>query len=115
MRAAPLVALLTGCSSWFGLDEPALLDAGSGIDAAPLCLGEGELQICVPTPSSELVLHATIDTNNCTLTAMVGATEVCVHAGTDVRVMATSRATGGRPLVVFAVGELHVTGLLDVA
>ncbi|HSN25411.1 MAG TPA: hypothetical protein VLT45_03975 [Kofleriaceae bacterium] len=129
MRGLWVALLLGGCSSIFGLHDPAHVTdgpAGSGdgppADAPASCLGSGSLAVCFDAPPTAAVtLPTVIDTATsplCTSTAHWASpqTESCFVVGTAVVVPAgATRVLGERPLVLVATGDLTVTGTLDAS
>ena len=120
MRACSLVALvLSGCSQIFGLERPTHpADASVDVPVGPICLGSGDLKVCLDyTPTEAVQLSGSIATATCSITDRTHATPWCVVAGKSVTVSTTVVGRGPYPLVVFAVDTITVTtaGVIDVA
>lgn len=133
MRRVAVLVALTGCSSIFGLHDPAhgVVADGPPIDMATdtppsdasMCVGHGELTVCFDAlPAADVQLPATINTS---LTGGICATgvhwasnlqpAVCFVAGHNVTQSGTTIVTGTRPLVIVATGNVTIAGLLDAS
>lgn len=139
LRVMVVVCMLAGCRQLFGIDSTDVARDGAiadddargddgprsdgpppGIDAA-VCYGTGYEQVCLAAaPTGPVMLAGTaINTDDAAGCASVvtASTPACVIAGTTVAVSGTVRATGTRPLVLIAAGDLSIgfAATLDVA
>jgi hypothetical protein len=107
--------MIAGCQSMSEF-APATDPDASTPDADPFaCLGTELLNICImPASLSELTISEamTIDTDNPQMCTATG--RYCVVAATTLRVNATLRATGAKPLVLLARDAILVNQLIDV-
>lgn len=84
------------------------------------CLGTGSFAACFTTPSNTVSLSGAIDTGTsglCSVTAPVGWTgqpASCFVVAQTIDVSATT-VTGSKPLVLWATGNINVSGNIDVA
>jgi hypothetical protein len=103
------------------VDDGRVVDAPDvPVDANP-CVGSGSFAVCFQTPpSAPQTLSGTIDTDNDSLCSAnqlwqsPGQTPACFVLATSIAV-ANASVTGSRPLVLFAVDTIDVTGHLDAA
>jgi hypothetical protein len=129
-----LLLALCGCSSVFGLHDPARAVDGGVPDVpidgsrddgppadAPMCFGTGEYTVCFDAlPTDAATYTGTVNT----ATAAACATNVhwmsasqpdsCFLAGTNV-MLSDVTLTGARPVVVVATGTVTVMGLVDAS
>jgi len=107
------------------------LDAGVGNDAlaidappdafVPFCYGTAIVRVCMAQqPGGGLTFSAatTINTDTdtrCAALLPIGETDVCAIAADHIKVDATVKATGSRPLVLVATTTITVSGNLDGA
>jgi hypothetical protein len=106
-----------------GFPRPADLvgsDAGVGLDAKDsdnaLCLGNF-VHICVAAPTQPLVISEpmTLDTMTSPLCVSVrSGGDYCVVAATELTIFRPLRATGKKPLVLFASGTITTGDTIDV-
>jgi hypothetical protein len=118
-----VLALLAGCDRLFldpreSTDGPTPDLCAGGIHAG----NGGVLGVCLDAaPADMLASDAEINTgrqteHECTqLVAQPDTSEVCVVAARRIEISAVVRAVGSRPLVVFALDEIVLTGALDVS
>jgi hypothetical protein len=90
-------------------------DAGQDADSIK-CLGTF-VNICVKTPAQQLVISepTVIDTASSPMcTPVISDGDYCVIAATDITTFMPVRATGIRPLVLFASGTIITGAVIDV-
>ena len=116
---ALLLLLAGGCNSILGVKDITLGDAGSGSgDASVKCIPGSLFSPCFTTlPTKPVTVVGGVNTDDPTMCAVSsqlgGGPEVCVIGGSTVTVQ-NVRATGSRPLVIAAVTDLTVSGMLDI-
>lgn len=135
MRGAlRLVLFASGCSQFFGLDQPVGVDArgvgdigqsGDGATAdARSCFGSGEFAVCLrtlPTQSIALTSGSTLDTTSSSLCASGPSIWVSAAQPAACFVIATTitvsdlRVTGSRFVVFVASDSITVGGRVDAA
>ena len=123
MHRGVVVALVlsAGCRAVFGLEEPLRAIGDAGSDAAPdaneLCFGTGPV-VCVtalPTGPFDAAGNFDTDTNSkCVAPPQPGGPEICLLAGTTVR-LGDLVIVGKRPVVFVATDEIRVMGIVDVS
>lgn len=115
IRGLSLVVHLA-CSIACGFPRPADVPDDDGVGST--CFGSF-LKICLadaPTRPFEISTAASINTDSPLCANVVsGGANYCVIAATDITINATLRATGTRPLVLFASGSIVTTALIDVS
>lgn len=98
----------------------AAIDGPGDGSSEPVCLGS-YIRICVPAPSSTLMLMAgRLDTQQSLLCAPYTATPMvsaCVVAAQSITIPPgnTVSVSGDRPLVLFSTGSITISGVLDGA
>lgn len=94
-------------------------EVASAVDAGPICFGHGLISICparMPTTGATITTTVAFDTdatNACT--EVIGGLCVVEHTDVTIAGAGTVRATGSRPLVVLATGDMTIAGTIDVA
>jgi hypothetical protein len=123
-----LLLVLCGCSSVFGLHEPArIADAAQGDTAdaptadAPMCIGSGEYTVCFDALPTEVATYTGgLNTNTDAACATnvhwtsAAQPDVCFLVGADIT-LSDITIFGTRPAVVAATGNLTVSGLVDAS
>src|SRR5215470_2908976 len=119
MRATLLIGLVAwgGCNSILGIGDLTITgDAQPGDEPGATCFGHNLLHKC-PQLGGDLTLNGPINTDTFPMCQSFGQAigpEVCVIAGTNVTVQSVT-ATGSKPLVIMSMGQISVTGDLDVS
>lgn len=124
IRSLSLLLLVTACDRVYGLAGQAEIDAA--IDTVPdsdvpieVCAGEGLVRLCTIVVESEVSLRDEIDTTDdtrCQAHRVIhGADAACVIAADRIDVSFLLRATGTRPLVLFATDTITASAQIDVS
>jgi hypothetical protein len=125
---------LGGCRSLLGVEDPILVDSGTGgdgvvTDADPdappgaLCLGAGEFRVCVPPPTQPFAVTGATNTgldtddpnSGCTPVSQGTRPDLCVIAATTITIDANILfAQGSHPFVLFAADTIQIGSGVDV-
>jgi hypothetical protein len=122
VRGLGIVALLAGCNQLLGVGTIGVGDGDGGPggpDAKQTCITGSLFNACfdtLPTTSKTISTSLNTDTDpRCETSKQAGGPDVCLIGGTTVTVGGVVKPTGSRPLVLFAVMDLEVTGMIDVS
>lgn len=129
IRALGVMVVLSGCSSILGIEDFKVGDASIGTEMMEqgYCLGPMGWRVCLdamPTDARTIGSDLNFDTTSSPLCATMqpanwmgqGHPAACFIIGSTVTFMASSvKASGSRPLVVFASDRIIVEMQLDVA
>lgn len=124
--------LLSGCDTVFRLEEPATLDGSIAVDGAgQLCIANhgandfGLIRVCLDSPQPELPPRASLNTGlrggdqgDCMRVIPqtdAEATEACIVGAHMIEISGVLEVYGQRPLVLAAIGDIAVHGLIDVS
>jgi hypothetical protein len=118
------LVLAAGCSQILGVNDVTLGDGGGGGGGGDggggsACVMGSLIDACFHTlPAGNVTLNSPINTDTdsrCVTQAQPGGPDVCMIGGATVMVTGTVRATGKKPLVLVAVMDLTVNGVIDVS
>ena len=123
MCLGTLLFCTPACNLVLGIEDFKVADGGP-IDARPdanLCVSGGLATFCLMIqPTNPVTIDTpTFDTstaNNCTqIVSQTGGPELCVIAGDQITVNNVVVVTGARPLVLFAIDSITISGTLDLS